>query len=59
MALLDNNVQVFNAPPQAIHVPTAANQNNSMQSMGSMEVDPPINMNTQLARIVILESNAQ
>ncbi len=28
-----------------------------MQSMGSMEVDPPINVNTQLARILISESN--
>ncbi len=59
MALLDNNVQVFDAPPQAIHVPTTANQNNAMQSMGSMEVDPPINMNTQLTRIIISKSNAQ
>jgi hypothetical protein len=30
MALLNNNVQVSDAPPQAIHAPTAPNQNTSM-----------------------------
>jgi hypothetical protein len=58
MALLNNNVQVSDVPPQAIHAPTAPNQNTSMQSMGSMEVDPPINANTPLAQIIISESNA-
>jgi hypothetical protein len=59
MELLDNNVQVSNAPPQAIHAQMAPNQNTSMQSMGSMEVDPPINANTPLAQIIISKSNAQ
>jgi hypothetical protein len=59
MALLNNNVQVSDAPPQAIHAPTAPNQNTSMQSMGFMEVDPPINANTPLAQIIISKSNAQ
>jgi len=46
-------------PPQVIHVPVAPNQNKSMQSMGSMEMDPLINVNTQLTRIIISKSNAQ
>jgi hypothetical protein len=30
-----------------------------MQSMSSMEVDPPLNTNTPLARIIILEPDTQ
>jgi hypothetical protein len=30
MPLLDNDVQVFNAPPQAIHAPMAPSQDTSM-----------------------------
>ncbi len=46
-------------PPQDIHAPTTPHQNTSMQSMNSMEVDPPINMNTPLTRIIILGSDTQ
>jgi hypothetical protein len=42
MALLDNNVQMFDAaPPQAIHVPVAPNQNKSMQINGFHGNGPP------------------
>jgi hypothetical protein len=55
MPLLNNDVQMFNAPPQAIHAPMAPSQDTSMQSM---EVDPPINVNTPLTQIIIMEPDA-
>jgi hypothetical protein len=58
MPLLDDNVQVFDAPPQVVHAPTAPNQNMSMQSMNSMEMNPLINANTPLVQIIISELDA-
>jgi hypothetical protein len=50
---------MFNTPPsQTVHVPTAPSQNTSMLSMGSMEMDPPININTPLAQIIISNPDA-
>ncbi len=48
MPLLEDDDQVFDAPPQAIHVLIALNQDTSMQLVGSMEMDPPISANTPL-----------
>jgi hypothetical protein len=53
MPLLNDDVQVFDAPPKVVHAPMAQSQGTSMQSMGSMEMDPLINMNTSLVRIII------
>jgi len=58
MPLLDDDVQVPNASPQAIHAPMAPSQDMSMQSMSSMAMDPAISPNTSLAQIIIMESDA-
>jgi len=50
---------VFNALPQNVHALMAPNQDMSMQSMSSMEVDLPISADTPLIWIIILEPNAQ
>jgi hypothetical protein len=57
MPLLEDDVQVYDAPPQAIHAPMTPSQSMPMQSMGSMEVDPPISMNKPLTQIIILKPN--
>jgi hypothetical protein len=59
MPLLNDNVQMSNAPPQAVHAPMAPSENTSLQSMNSMEMDPLISTNTTLIQIIILELNAQ
>jgi hypothetical protein len=46
-------------PLEVAHVPTAPNQHMSVQSMSSMEIDPPISMNTPLVQIIISKSDAQ
>jgi len=48
MPLLNINVQMSNAPPQAVHAPMAPSENTSLQSMNSMEMDPLISTNTPL-----------
>jgi hypothetical protein len=50
---------MFDASPQVVHAPMTPSQNTSMLSMSFMEVDPPINTNTPLARIIILELDTQ
>jgi hypothetical protein len=52
-------LEVSNAPPLNYNVLMAPSQNTSMQSMGSMEMDPLISMNTPLAQIIIPESDTQ
>ncbi len=39
--LLNDDVQMFYAPPQVVHAPPTPSQDMSMQSMNSMEVNPP------------------
>jgi hypothetical protein len=46
---------MFDARPQVVHAPMTPSKNTSMQLMSSMEVDPPINTNTPLVQIIILE----
>jgi hypothetical protein len=61
MPLLDNDVQVSNEtpPPPKLYMFQCQNQDTSMQSMGSIEMDPPITANTPLIRIIILKLNAK
>jgi len=49
MPLLNDFIKVFDAPPYAINAPTAPSQHTAMQSMGSMEVFPPFNLNTPIS----------
>ncbi len=54
MPLLDDDVKTSDAPlmhppPQVVHAPMVPTQKMSMQSMGFMEEDPLINVNTSLA----------
>jgi hypothetical protein len=48
MPLLDDSIQMFNALSHVVHVLRALSQHMPMQSMGSMEVFPPIHSNTPL-----------
>jgi hypothetical protein len=50
---------VSNAPPKNVHALMAPSQDMSIQSMSSMEVDLPINANTSLIQIIILEPDSQ
>jgi hypothetical protein len=40
MPLLDDDVQVFDTPPQVVRAPMTPSRDMFMQSMSSMEVDP-------------------
>jgi hypothetical protein len=42
MPLQEDDVQVFDAPPQVVHAPMAQIQSMPMESMISMEVDPQL-----------------
>jgi hypothetical protein len=57
--LLNDSIQVSDAPPQVVHAPMAPSQHTPMQSMGSMEAIPPINSKIPLVQIIIPKSYAQ
>jgi hypothetical protein len=40
---------MFDAAFKVVHAPKVRSQNMSMQSMGSVEMDPPISLNTPLS----------